>query len=234
MHGRGVSSIPITDESGALVGVVSRTDLIALGLKQSGRRRTSPVMPLPNKLASDVMTGEPRVVAPGAPLRHAARVMHEHSIHRLFAIDDDHHLVGVISTRDLAAAVSDARMELPLSEVMTAQVIAIDSRAPLSAAIDLLERVHVTGLIVTDEELPIGMFTQLGALACRELPSGTPIDEVYDAAVICLPVTTKLHRAAALAAQLDVRRIVVCRAKEPVGVISGLDFARVIATSGPR
>lgn len=234
MHGRGVSGIPITDESGALVGVVSRTDLIALGLRQSGRRWTSPVMALPNKLARDVMTGEPRVIGPGAPLRQAARVMHEHGIHRLFVVDDDDALAGVISTRDLAAAVSDARVELPLSEVMTSMVVAIDSRAPLSAALELLERVHVSGLIVTDEDMPIGMFTQLDALATRDLPRGTPIDEVYDAAVVCMPVNTKLHRAATLASQLDVRRVVACRDKEAVGVISGLDFARVIANFGCR
>lgn len=228
MHGRGISAIPITDAGGAIVGVVSRTDLIALGWRQSGRRGSSAVMPLPRKLARDVMSTELRVVASDAPVRRAAHVMYDHAVHRVFVVEDDR-LVGVFSTAEAAAAVRDARVELPLVEVMTRTVITIDVRAPISAAVDLLERVRITGVIVTDEDLPIGVFTQLDALASRDLPRNTPVDETYDAAVVCLPVDAKLHRAAALAAQLDIRRIVVCRAREAAGVISGLDFVRVVA-----
>jgi CBS domain-containing protein len=230
MHGRGVSAIPILDRDGSIVGVVSRTDLIHLGVRHGGRRWTSPVMPLPNQLAGEVMTGPPRVISPAETLRHAGRVMREHQIHRLFVVDDKDVVVGVISTADLAAAVRDARIETPISAIMTAQVISLDVRATLGAAIELLARVPITGVIVTEEDLPIGMFTQQDALASRDLPRGTPIDETYEAAVICLPEVTKLHRAAALAASTDVRRIVVCRNREAVGVIGGLDFARAVAS----
>jgi CBS domain-containing protein len=126
-----------------------------------------------------------------------------------------------------AAAVSDARIETPLSAVMTSPIISLDVKAPLSAAIDLLARVQISGIIVNEEARPIGVFTQLDALASRDLPRGTPLEETFDPAVICLPDDTKLHRAAAHAAQLDIRRVVVCRGRESVGVVSGLDFARV-------
>jgi CBS domain-containing protein len=225
MHGRGISGLPVLF-GGRLAGVVTRTDLIQLGVMQTGRRWTSPAMPLPQRRAGDVMTREPRVVEPGAPLREAARIMNEHNLHRVFVLDGAR-LAGVISTLDLAAAVRDARIEVPLSSVMTSPVLSLDVHAPLSAAVELLGRVPVSGLIVTEEGNPIGMFTQLDALASRDLPRGTPIEATYDAAVICLPAETKLHRAAAHAAQLDVRRVVACRAREAVGVVSGLDFARV-------
>jgi len=211
---------------GKIVGVVTRTDLIQLGVMQTGRRWTSPAMPLPKGRAGDVMTREPRVIGPGAPLRDAARIMSEHSLHRVFVVDGEQ-LAGVISTLDLAAAVSDARIGAPLSSVMTAPILSVEVRAPLSAAVELLARVPVSGLIVTDEGFPVGMFTQLDAIASRDLPRSTPIETTYDAAVICLPAETRLHRAAAQAAQLDVRRVVVCRAREAVGIVSGLDFARV-------
>jgi CBS domain-containing protein len=225
MHERGISGLPIL-QSGKLVGVVTRTDLVQLGAMQAGRRWTSPAMALPHRCAGDVMTREPRVVAPDATVRAAARVMSEHCLHRVFVLDGER-LAGVLSTRDVAAAVRDAQIQTPLSSVMTGLILSIDARAPLSAAIDLLSRVLVTGLIVTDEGLPIGMFTQLDALASRDLPRSTPVEATYDAAVICLPAETKLYRAAAHAAQLDVRRVVVCRGREAVGVIGGLDFARI-------
>ncbi|MEO8701643.1 MAG: CBS domain-containing protein [Kofleriaceae bacterium] len=229
MHGRGISAIPVVDNEGTITGVVSRTDLIHLGVRHSGRRWTSPVMPFPRQVAADVMTGPPRVIEATMSLRHAGRMMVEHRIHRLFVVDDNDHAIGVISTVDLAAAVRDSRIETPICEVMTRQVIKLDVRATLATAIEMLERVPITGVIVTEEDLPIGMFTQLDAIASRDLPRGTPIDEVYEAAVICLPDQTKLHRAATFAAKTDVRRIVVCRNRDPVGVISGLDFARVVA-----
>jgi CBS domain-containing protein len=41
----------------------------------------------------------------------------------------------------------------------------------------------------------------------------------------------KLHRVAAHVADLRVRRVVVCKARDPVGVISATDFARLVALS---
>lgn len=229
MHGRGVSGIPIIDND-HLVGVVTRTDLIQFGALQTGRRWTSPAMALPSRRAKDVMTREPRVVTPTTPLHTAARIMSEHAIHRLFVVDNKA-LVGVICAVDITAAVRDARIAVPLSVAMTSPILSIDVKAPLSAAIDLLARVPVTGLIVTEECRPIGVFTQLDALASRDLPRGTPVETTFDAAVICLPSDTPLHRAAAHAAQLDVRRVVACAQREAVGVVSGLDFARVASGS---
>lgn len=229
-YARGVSGVPVIDGD-TLVGVITRTDLIQLGAFQTGRRWTSPAMPLPHRLAKDVMTKDPRVITATMPLRNAAKIMSDHAIHRLFVLDAKQHVAGVISTLDIAAAVADARIETPLSAVMTSPIVTLDVRAPLSAAIDVLSRVLITGVIVTEETRPIGVFTQLDALASRDLPRSTPIETTFDAGVICLPDDTKLHRAAAHAAQLDVRRVVVCRNREAVGVVSGLDFARVAGGS---
>jgi CBS domain-containing protein len=230
MHARDVSGIPILDH-GKLVGVITRTDLIRLGAFQTGRRWTSPAMPLPHRLASEVMTPHPRVITATASLRNAAQIMTDHAIHRLFVIGADERVAGVLSTRDLAAAVADARLAMHLSAMMTSPIVQLDHRAPLSAAIELLSHIQITGVIVTEDGRPIGVFTQLDALASRDLPRSTPIETTFDAAVICLPHDTKLHRAAAHAAQLDVRRVVVCRDREAIGIVSGLDFARAVAVS---
>ncbi|HEY5934866.1 MAG TPA: CBS domain-containing protein, partial [Kofleriaceae bacterium] len=230
MHARDVSGIPIVDHA-KLVGVITRTDLIRLGAFQTGRRWTSPAMPLPHRKAKEVMTAYPRVITATATLRNAAQIMSEHAIHRLFVIDAQEQVAGVLSTRDLAAAVADARLAVPVSAVMTSPIIQLDHRAPLSAAIDLLAHIQITGLVVTEDGRPIGVFTQLDALASRDLPRSTPIETTFDAAVICLPHDTKLHRAAAHAVQLDVRRVVVCKERDAIGIVSGLDFARAVAVS---
>ena len=46
------------------------------------------------------------------------------------------------------------------------------------------------------------------------------------AAMLALPVDTPLHRAAAQAADLNVRRIVAMSGGKMEGILSGIDFAR--------
>jgi CBS domain-containing protein len=230
MHMRDISGVPILDDRGRLVGVVTRTDLIRLGLLQTGRRPTRCAITLPGQRASEVMTLAPVEVRSAISLRHAARLMVDHEIHRVFVIEGDQ-LAGVISAVDLAAAVRDAKLDAPVSSIMTSPIVTIDVHQPLSTAIELLDRRHVTGLIVTEDDQPIGVFAQADALASRELPRSTSIEGSYDPAVICLPVGMKLHRVAAHVADLRVRRVVMCRAREAVGVVSASDFARVVAQS---
>lgn len=230
MHTRDISGVPILDARGRLVGVVTRTDLIGLGLLQVGRRTTARAMTLPHQRASEVMTHAPVEVRSAIALRHAARLMIDNEIHRVF-VNEGGQLVGVISAVDLAAAVRDAKLDAPVSSIMTSPIVTIDVHQPLGAALDRLDRRHVTGLIVTEDDQPIGMFAQKDALASRELPRSNSIEDAYDPAVICLPGDMKLHRAAAHVADLRVRRVVVCSAREPVGVVSATDFARVVALS---
>ena len=230
MQARGVSGLPILDSRGHLVGVVTRTDLIQLGVMQTGRRPTPSAMTFPQRRASEVMTHGAIEVDSSTSMRHAARIMIDNDIHRVF-VTEGRELAGVICAVDLAGAVRDARIETPVASVMTSPIVSVDIHQPLSAALDLLGRFHVTGLIVTEGEQPIGMFTQANALASRDLPRSTAIEAAYDAAVICLPAAIKLHRAAAHVADLRARRVVVCKDREPVGVVSATDFARVVALS---
>ncbi len=228
MQGRRISAIPIVDESNALVGVVSRTDLIHLGVQNRATRTTSSAMALPRRRARDVMTPTPQTVPVSATVRAAATAMVERGIHRVFATRGPR-LAGVVSCVDIAAVVRDAEVDLELSAIMTSPIVSIEASAPLGHAVEVLERLHVTGLVVTDGVRPIGVFTQLDALACRDLPRNTPIDTVHDAAVVCLPATTKLYRAADHVVQPDVQRVIVCKDREAIGIVTGLDFARYVA-----
>jgi CBS domain-containing protein len=187
-------------------------------------------MTLPHQRASEVMTHTPIEVSSAMAPRHAARLMIDNQIHRVFVIEGGQ-LAGVISAVDLAAAVRDAKLGAPVSSIMTSPIATIDVHQPLSTALDLLDRRHVTGLIVTEDDHPIGMFAQADALASRELPRSNSIEDTYDPAVICLPGDMKLHRVAAHVADLRVRRVVVCKAREPVGIVTASDFVRVVALS---
>jgi CBS domain-containing protein len=228
MDARRISGVPIVDTRRALVGVVTRTDLLALGVLQAGRRAKSPAMPLPPRKAREVMTADPQTISIRATLRDAATVMATHAIHRVFVVDNGV-LAGVIGAVDIAAAVHDAKIGFELQSIMTSPLATVAPRAPLGTAVDLLDRLRVTALIVIDDDKPVGLFTQVDALAARDLPRDTPIAALYDPAMVCLPATTPLYVAAGQVARLDVRRVVVCKRDEAIGLVTALDFARWVA-----
>lgn len=225
---RRISAVPVVDEAGMVVGVVSRFDLVHAGRVHAGVRPGSPVLVLPELACGDVIKRTPLVCAPSTPLRDAARAMVSQKIHRLFVLEDEK-LVGVISAHDLARAVRDERIATPIANLMSTPVITVRAAQPISVAIDRLDRAHLTGVVVVDDDWPIGVFTQIEALASRDLPRDTPVDGVLDPSIICMPTRSQAHHAAAQATRMDVRRVIACADREAVGMVSGLDFARLAA-----
>ncbi len=230
METRRLSAIPIVNPANVPLGIVSRTDLIHAGLHNIGLRGTSPSLALPNRTAGDLMTPAPVFVAPTLSLREAAHILVDRAIHRVLVVEDQR-LIGVLSTLDLAAATYDARIATPISAWMTSPVVTVDAAQPIAAADDLLDRLHVSAVVVVENEWPVGIFGQVEALLCRDLPRDTPVGTVLDPAMICMPGTVRVFRAAAQASQLDVRRVIVTRGPDLAGILGGLDFARIAAAA---
>lgn len=230
---RKISAVPVVSPSGAPTGVISRTDLLRVGRIQAGSHRQASVLTLPQKTAGEMVADArrtPITIASTASLRDAARAIVQAHVHRLFVVDGDR-LVGVISTLDLTRAVRDARIELPITEIMSKPLFSIGVHQPISAAVERLEAARVTGLVVVENDFPVGLFTQLEAMQSRDLPRDTRVEDVFDPAMLCLPVTTKTFRAAEQAYRLDVRRVLPCSDREAVGIVTGFDFAKLVATT---
>ena len=94
-----IGGLPVVDESGRLVGVVSQTDLVRLWASQV------PSSDWPALLVRDVMTQPAVTIRGSASLRDAARAMTERDIDRLVVVGDDSETaLGVISDSDLVRA----------------------------------------------------------------------------------------------------------------------------------
>jgi len=226
----GFSALPVVDDDGHVVGVLSRADLIRLGTRESGTRPRSPLLVFPDRTAGDEMTPSPSTVGLETPLSQAAETMVRDRVHRAFVDSDDGRTTGVVTTRDLMRAISEKRMSQPVSEFMSSPVFTIRASEPVSMATERLGKARVTGLVVVDDERPVGVFSQLEALSARDVARETAVEELMSPAILILSSRTPIHRAAAQAASMDARRIVVMDGDRVVGIVTGLDFARITAS----
>lgn len=226
---RNVSSLAVLEHDGRLAGVISRTDLLRVGRLRSSMGGSATLLTLPRMQVRERMVGEVVWVDPETPAAAAAALMVARHIHRVFVVDREEP-IGVFSTRDCMRAVVDERVAAPLSQVMSHPVLTVEATERISRATDMLDEAHVRGLIVVDNEWPVGIFTQGEALAARAHDPGLAVEEVMNAALLCLPETLPLFRAAQFALATRARRILAVEARHMRGVVSGIDFARVVGS----
>ena len=97
-----VGALPVVDGHGLPIGVVSEADLLAEHACHGG------VDELPHdggagrrRYAAEVMTSPVRAVHADEPVSYAARLLARAGLRRLFVLDRDGRLTGVVSRRDL-------------------------------------------------------------------------------------------------------------------------------------
>lgn len=223
-----ISCVPVVGPNGAPMGAVSRTDLLEQGRRHSAGHGGA-VAPTPLATAGGIVKRPLITATPDSTLSAAAARMVKDRVHRLF-VEEAGALVGVFSTLDLLGAIKSARVTLPVEKVMSQPAFTIEVGATLAHATDRLARAHVTGLAVVDEDgWPLGTFSQVDALAAKDLPGETPLEDAMCHAMACVHTGTPLYRAAAIAHATRSRRVLVTQHREVVGVVTGLDFARAIS-----
>ena len=98
LHANSISGLPVVDSLGAVVGVISQTDLVGASDSPVGRL----IRARPTGLRVGELMSSPAMTVPmTGSLRDAARTMVDSRVHRLVAIDDAGRPVGVLSAIDL-------------------------------------------------------------------------------------------------------------------------------------
>ena len=131
-----VSGLPVLDESGKLVGIITEADFLQqeadraeagrgslLGaLFDSNRKIEEPVF------VADAMTTNPVVIMPEASLSEAARVMATKGVKRLPVVDANGSLIGIVSRADVVSAFSrpDDVIEDEIREDVIRRILFLD------------------------------------------------------------------------------------------------------------
>jgi CBS domain-containing protein len=151
-----ISGLPVTDEDGTLVGVVSEGDFLRKEVDRGdllGRGLLGALFDNRDSLAEAEMVGEVMseqvfTVSPDATLVEAARTMTTHAVKRLPVVTREGKLVGVISRRDVVSAFTrpDELIEDEIREDIMRRLLFLDPA--------LLEITVEAGVVLVSGELP--------------------------------------------------------------------------------
>ena len=113
-----ISAVPIIDESGALVGLISEGDLMRrvegtvkrhkswwLSLFSDPAESAADFVAMRGRHAADIMTKDVEVVTPDTPAGAIARLLEEKRIKRVPVVDNGN-LVGIVSRANLLQALA--------------------------------------------------------------------------------------------------------------------------------
>ena len=127
---RRISGVPVVDDQGKLVGIVSESDLMHRSEAGTERQRSWWLLGLTGdevlaaeyvkahaRKVADVMTRRVITASPDTPLHEIAALLEKNSIKRLPIVKDGQ-LVGILSRANLIQAVASAQkgLEIPLSD----------------------------------------------------------------------------------------------------------------------
>ena len=119
---RRISGLPVVDDAGKLVGIISETDLM---WQETGVTPPAYIMFLDSVIylknpatyerdlhkalgqtVGEVMSKDPITISPEKTLTEAARVMHDKSVHRLPVLDDALQVIGILTRGDIVRAMA--------------------------------------------------------------------------------------------------------------------------------
>ena len=119
---RRISGLPVVDDAGQVVGIISETDLM---WQQTGVTPPAYIMFLDSVIflknpteyerdlhkalgqtVGEVMSRDPITISPDKPLKEAAQLMHDRDVRRLPVLDDQGQVIGILTRGDIVRAMA--------------------------------------------------------------------------------------------------------------------------------
>ena len=117
-----ISGLPVIDDVGKLVGIISETDLM---WQETGVTPPAYIMILDSVIylqnpgayerdlhkalgqtVGEVMSKNPLTISPDKPLREAAKLIQDHKVHRLPVLDNVGKVIGILTRGDIIRAMA--------------------------------------------------------------------------------------------------------------------------------
>ena len=100
-----VHHLPVVDGK-RLVGIISTTDLVELGFRPRDSHEDLDAYLDQHFSIRDIMRTDVRTLPTNSTVREAARALCTGALHAVPVVDEDHHLLGIVTTTDIASFVA--------------------------------------------------------------------------------------------------------------------------------
>jgi CBS domain-containing protein len=115
-------------------------------------------------------------------------------------------------------------MEIPISEIMTRDVITVPAAMPVPEVAKILAEKHITGLPVIDEkDNVVGVLSELDIISRH----GATAADIMSAQVISVSPDTDAEEVAHLLTNRRIRRVPVLAEGKLIGIVSRSDLMRL-------
>jgi CBS domain-containing protein len=177
-----VKRLPVVDEAGRLVGILSRVDVFRTSMRESPDWKAfqeQQIIVKNLRSVSDIMRRDTPTVSPDTPVEAVIRIIDSNDIQRICVVDKEGYFLGLISDRDFLVVFSDRHpgiwdyfvSKIPFTErgrrhkdlqrhlelktageVMNTDIVTVQEDAPIDEAIRLMLERAIKRLPVVDAE----------------------------------------------------------------------------------
>ena len=163
MISAGFRAIPVV-KGKALAGIVSRSDLV---------RALEETRALEGVVAREFMTPNPQAVGEDDPVEHAVQIMRSLGERSVPVVDKNRRLRGVVGMKDIVdlfarpkvreqygdRAAREEKVVLEVKSVMRYPPLTVGPDADVHRAVELMAKNHISSIVVTENDEPIGIIT---------------------------------------------------------------------------
>jgi CBS domain-containing protein len=239
------TAVPVVDDQGKVVGMVSDSDLLTRGgmnvtisLKKATDldyvRELHQSLGSPNHKVSEVMTRDVVTVTPDVILGRAARLMVEKHVKRLPVVDSDGKLVGILGRLDVLNTIAAVHLpqwhpeahavggQATVADVMTRAVPTVRESATIEEIFDLLvSSSHKRVVVVDDKRHVAGIIADSDLISKVSRESWPGVMEILIAKVPVGRISSEARKhiqklRARSAKELMTRDVITVRDKMPV------------------
>jgi CBS domain-containing protein len=116
-----------------------------------------------------------------------------------------------------------------IKDIMTHDVITIDSSKTVFEAAQLMNSKTVGCLVITENEIPVGMITErdiVRRVVAKELLYNVKVSEIMTKRLVSVDPSMSIKDAARLMSKNQIRRLPVIKNKKLIGIVVASDFVR--------